>query len=98
MIYHIDIISQNISFPFVFYQYAHHFHGQYNAQKERLVNIGFNWVIAGRETKTWQEQFERLKQYKENHGKWPVKRETTGKSQYPFETLSTGETFLKLPF
>jgi len=40
----------------------------------RLESIGLLWDI-NKPTKTWDEQFANLKQYKEMHGRWPLKKE-----------------------
>mmetsp|Transcript_21126 Transcript_21126/g.38756 ORF Transcript_21126/g.38756 Transcript_21126/m.38756 type:complete len:677 (+) Transcript_21126:72-2102(+) len=43
---------------------------------ERLESIGFEWAFQPlRPKRTWDEWLELLVQYKETHGKWPVRRE-----------------------
>ncbi|KAL7535623.1 hypothetical protein ACHAXR_006617 [Thalassiosira sp. AJA248-18] len=44
---------------------------------ERLESISFAWMGSPiRQTKTWEERFELLKEFKDTHGKWPKKSES----------------------
>ena len=41
---------------------------------ERLDGIGFQWVVANPNTKSWEERFEDLREYQQTHGSTRVPR------------------------